>query len=69
MLQRLVSAAILIATPALGWGLPGLLANDYRKGDMLRIMVSKIESQTTNMNYNYYDAGFQRPDEDDFVYF
>ena len=51
-------AAVLGPGVVSAWGLPGLLAQDYRKGDEMKIMVSKIESTNTNLPYNYYDVGF-----------
>ena len=38
----------------------GLLAKDYRKGDEMRVMISRVDSRTTNFSYNYYDLGFER---------
>ena len=43
-------------------GIPGLLAQDYKKGDLLRIMVSDVDSRTTTSRFDYYDMGFPRPD-------
>ena len=55
---KIVLSGLYLANYCQAWGLPGLMAQDYRKGDQMRVMVGKIESRTTSMPFNYYDAGF-----------
>jgi len=40
------------------------MARDYRKGDLLRVMVSHVESRATSLPFDYYEVGFQHAEED-----
>ena len=49
---------VALSAKALAWGgLPGLMAQDYRKGDLLRVMVSNVSSRTSDKHFDYYDLG------------
>lgn len=51
-----------LLTASIQAGLPGLMAQDYRKGDLLRIMVSNVGSPNSEKHFDYYEMGHMRPD-------
>jgi len=54
-------AALLAASPAAAFYLPGVAPNDFHKKDPLLVKVNKLTSTKTQLPYSYYSLPFCKP--------